>query len=324
MKRVPVILLSGLGILLSWQVPAGLAQSFKPGTEIRVLLVDKLDTAEAKDGQTFSATLAEPVKIGSGKTLERGTRVNGQVIEAVSSGRLKRPASLTLTLTSVDKTPIHTEALQIDGKSHAGRDTALIGGGAVAGAILGAIAGGGKGAVIGTAVGAGAGTGTAYATGKQEIVLRSESDLTFVVAGRPDTATRTPEPVVERNIDRDPEPKPARWRDNSREDRDDAYDALIFSEHDKFMIRSYFQSNHENLPPGLAKRGGNLPPGLEKRMSRDGVLPPGLQKRVEPLPEDLERELPRLPSGHSRVVLSGRVMILADDGRIVDLMFIYR
>ena len=60
---------------------------------------------------------------------------------------------------------------------------ALIGGVAAVGAVLGGIAGGGKGALIGTVAGAGAGTVTAAATGKQEIVLRAETPLTFVVAG---------------------------------------------------------------------------------------------------------------------------------------------
>ena len=323
MKRVSFQLFSGLGILLSWLAPRGLAQSIKPGVEIRVRLVDRLDTGEAKEGQVFSATLAEPVSLGSRRVLARGTRVNGQVTEAISSGPLKRPASITLILTSIDKNEIQTEALQIDGKSHAGRDTALIGGGAAAGALLGAIANGGKGAAIGTAIGAGAGTGTAYATGKQEIVLPPEAELIFVVANRTGTATTTPKPVVERTTERPPEPRPANWRDDSRED-DDAYDALIFSDRDEWLIHSYFRSNYGNLPPGLAKRGGDLPPGLEKKVRRDGTLPPGLQRRVEPFPAELERQLPRLPYGYSRVVLSGRALILADDGQIVDLMFIYR
>ena len=324
MKRLSFQLFSGLAILLFCLAPRGLTQSIKPGTEIKIRLLDKLDTGDAREGQSFRGTLAEPVSLGGRKVLARGTQANGHVTEAVRSGRLKRPASITLTLTSVNKTVIRTEALQIDGNSHAVRNTVLIGGGAAAGAILGGIAGGGKGAAIGTAVGAGAGTGTAFMTGKQEIVLPPESELTFVIANLTGAVTQTPQPIVKRNIERAPESRPAIWRDSSREDRDDAYDALIFSERDKWLIHSYFKSNYGNLPPGLAKRGGNLPPGLEKHMRRDGTLPPGLQKRVEALPSELERQLPRLPFGYSRVVLSGRVMILAGDGQIVDLMFIYR
>jgi hypothetical protein len=89
------------------------------------------------------------------------------------------------------------------------------------------------------------------------------------------------------------------------------------------MIHSYFESNYGNLPPALSKRGGDLPHGLEKRLRREEILPPGLQNRVEPLPSELEHQLPRLPWGYTRVFLSGRVLILADGGEVVDLMFIY-
>src|ERR1700680_1829641 len=100
MKRSPFLLLSGLGMLLSCLATSGLAQSIKPGTEVKVRLLENLNTGETKEGQTFSATLAEPVKLENGKVLTRGAQINGLVTEAVSSGRLKRPASITLTLTS--------------------------------------------------------------------------------------------------------------------------------------------------------------------------------------------------------------------------------
>jgi hypothetical protein len=298
MKRSTFYLLSGLGILLSCFAPGGLAQSIKPGTEIKVRLLENLNTGETIEGQTFSATLAEPVHLENGKVLDRGTQMNGLVSEAVSSGRLKRPASITLVLTGYGKTLIRTEAFQIDCNSHLLRNTAQIGGSAA--------------------------TGTAYLTGKQEIVLPPETELTFVASDRTAGATPTPEPVVERDAVRTPDPRPALWRKDSVEDRDSAYDALIFSERDKWLIHNYFQSNYGNLPPGLAKRGGDLPPELEKYLRREGTLPASLQKLMEPLPSELERQLPNLPMGYSRVAFSGRVLILAGDGEIVDLMLSYR
>ena len=96
---------------------------------------------------------------------------------------------------------------------------------------------------------------------------------------------------------------------------------VVFSTHDREVIRGYYHDRYSNLPPGLAKRGGNLPPGLQKHLERDGTLPPGLQKRVEPFPEDLEVRLPRLPDSYRRVVLGVDIMILdRRTQRIVDIV----
>jgi hypothetical protein len=240
----------------------------------------------------------------------------------ISSGRLKRPASITLTLTNIMGTRgaggLQTQALQIDGNSHAVRNVALIGGGAAAGAVLGGIADGGKGALIGTAVGASAGTATAYVTGKQELVLPVETQLTFVVAGEsvaPPQPYYSPGPV---------ESNARRERVDGRRDDQDAYDALIFSERDQAKIRSYYRGGSgRGLPPGLAKRNGNLPPGLAKQVRANGSLPPGLQKRVEPFPADLDRQLPRLPAGYSRVMMDGRAMTVGSDNRIIDVFVVF-
>jgi hypothetical protein len=230
--------------------------------------------------------------------------------------------------------------LQIDGKSHAARNVALIGGGAAAGAILGGLAGGGKGALIGTAAGAGAGTATAYITGKQELVLPAEMRLTFVVAGAAVRAPERSDARVEWNVrvgrddseydayDRDTYDRYDYDRDNryDRYDRDDhdryAYDRLRLTDRQQRTIRAYFRSgNGRGLPPGLAKRNGDLPRGLEKQLRRNGTLPPGLHRHVEPFPWDLDRQLPPLPRGASRVIVSGRAMVLVND-TIVDIMVI--
>jgi hypothetical protein len=295
-------------------VPGGIAQTAGGNTEIKVSLLDQLDTGETKAGQQFSATVTEPVRSGNRTILARGATVRGQVTDVVSSGRLQRPASITLQLTDIGGTALRAEALRMDGKSHGVRNVALIGGAAAAGAILGGVAGGGKGAAIGTAVGAGAGTATAYITGKQELVLPVETLLTFVMIGDVAPAVRPAE--MESNAIRGPS--------DARRAEQDAYDALIFSERDQRLIRSYFRSRGgRGLPPGLAKRNGNLPPGLEKQIQRNGVLPPGLRKNAEPFPMELSRQLPRLPAGYSRVIIEGRAMNIGSDNRIVDVIVIF-
>ncbi|HET6933528.1 MAG TPA: hypothetical protein VFI72_01740 [Candidatus Angelobacter sp.] len=96
---------------------------------------------------------------------------------------------------------------------------------------------------------------------------------------------------------------------------------IVFSTHDRDMIRDYYRDSYSNLPPGLAKRGGNLPPGLQKHLERDGQLPPGLQKRVQPFPVELERRLPPLPDGYRRVTLGVDILILdRRTQRIMDIV----
>jgi hypothetical protein len=113
------------------------------------------------------------------------------------------------------------------------------------------------------------------------------------------------------------------WKDqNSQGGDDDQRDKRpIFHTHDREIIIAFYHSQPSNLPPGLAKRNGNLPPGLEKHLERNGTLPPGLQKRVEPLPDELEIRLSRLPSGYRRCWVGGSVIILNQKtGAILDII----
>ena len=354
--KIRLSIFAGLGLLCAFLVSPASAQTFKPGTPIAIQLLTPLDTGTAQAGQEFSATLAQPLAVVR-TVWPKGTQVKGKVIEVVSSGRLSRPASITLQITQIGNSPVITEPEQIDGKSHAGRNAGLIVGGAAAGAILGGVAGGGKGAVIGTAAGAGAGTLAAAATGKQEIVLRAETPLNFVVAGGPAATPPPPPPAppvaeapqpgyrvsAERNerADAPPAREDSAYRDRGYEDRNRGYDdrgrgyddrdrgygdhpqrfRLFFSDRDVHVIREYFRSDDRGRR--MARRDGDLPPGLEKRLYRGGTLPQGLEHRAEPFPGELDRRLDPLPRGYSRVLLSGRAMILRDDGDIVDMIFIH-
>ncbi len=154
------------------------------GTEISVRLAQAISSASARSGGSFEGTLANALTVNGKEVAAVGSKVTGKIVNAVSSGRLSRPAELSLTLTSItpeggSETPISTSAWSMSGASHKKRDAELIGGGAGLGALVGAIAGKGKGAAIGAAVGAGAGTAGAAYTGKKEIQLAAETDLNF-------------------------------------------------------------------------------------------------------------------------------------------------
>jgi hypothetical protein len=98
-----------------------------------------------------------------------------------------------------------------------------------------------------------------------------------------------------------------------------------FEAREREIISGYYAKPSQGLPPGLAKRGGNLPPGLEKQLVRNGTLPPGLQKRLEPLPVELERQLPALPTdcGCRRGIIGTDVVLVRTGNNfILDVLHI--
>ena len=293
------------------------AAAIPEGTSIQVRLTTPLDSGEAEAGQTFTGTLAEPVVAGGKTVMAKGAAVRGKVVEAVSSGRLKRPASITLALTTVS-----TEPLKIDGKSHLVRNVALIGGGTAAGAIIGGATGGKKGAAIGAAIGAGAGTATAFLTGKNEIALPEEMILPFVAGSSAAAVAPASTARTERTSDLVPEAAGSYRNPDAKGKSERAAETVqvVFSDRDRELIHGYYKGG-KGLPPGLAKKR-KLPPGLAKKLRRNGSLPPGLQKRynAEPFPPDLVRQLSPVPSGFSRVLVAGRAVLMNRDNKILDLL----
>ncbi len=318
----------------------GLAGSAAAQTRatVSVRLIDTLSSESSQSGDSFTATLAGPLVVGDRIVAQKDARVTGQVREVVSSGRLSRPALITLSLKSVQsrsgRYPIETGNLTIKASSHATRNLLIIGGSAGAGAVIGGASAGGKGAAIGAAAGAGAGTLGAYLTGKHEIVLPSETLLTFHVTSvtvspkelsrlqRVGTGATSAERVSDTYEERDSHPAVARRRhrgEDEDEDEDETGErvrGIIFTDQERTVITNWFRRNHSDLPPGLAKRD-RLPPGLEKHLRERGTLPPGLQKRVQPLPFELERQLRRLPRGYRRAVLGGNVILMNEETSVI-------
>jgi hypothetical protein len=311
-----------------------------PGSKLQVRVTERLSSDTAKAGDTFHGMLAQPVIVNGKILFTKGTEVKGEVIAVSKSGRLSSPGQLQLVLTSIDggwfrSYPLSVQPLVLNGGSHTKNNVTKIGGGAAAGAIVGGVAAGGKGAAIGAGVGAGAGTAVAAATGKREAVVESEMLLTWTTnVHQPATSSRAvgvnPAAYRERGEHRERDDsgyaanQGRHHHDDDDEDdsdrRDDRGGNDVFSAHDRVVFRSCLGGgDYSNLPPGLAKRD-RLPPGLEKQLQRNGTLPPGLQKRVQPLPQACEVQLPRLPAGWVRVILSGRIILLDKTQRILDIL----
>jgi hypothetical protein len=335
MKRT-FVTISGLCAILI--VASASAATIPAGVQLPVRISESLSSANVKVGQAFHGTLEAPI-VANGRTVyAKGSPVTGKVVAVHPSGRLSDPGVLELEVVSVSNghssATLNTQVFRIKGESHTKANVEKIGGTAAAGSILGAIFGGGKGALIGAGAGAAAGTTVAAATGKKEAKVESEAVLPFVTAAAVPVAVAQRAPAgrqVQTDYRDDDQPAYHRANDDDRdEDRyrradgdDDPRYAHPFSDGDRRIIRSCYSEDYSNLPPGLAKRGGNLPPGLERQLQRNGTLPPGLQRRVQPLPQSCERRLPPVPSGWSRVVLSGRIMLLDGGYRIMDIFALH-
>lgn len=154
-------------------------------TALNVILLDALSSDKNKPGDTFQATLAAPLVVKGETVLEKGAKVQGRVVDAEESGRVKGRASMRLVLTSVTQgqkvIPIVTKPYAVEAEATKKRDAEIIGGAAGVGAAIGAIAGGGKGALIGAGVGGGAGTGTVLATKGKEVQFKPEAKLKFTL-----------------------------------------------------------------------------------------------------------------------------------------------
>jgi hypothetical protein len=153
------------------------------GTTLTVRVGQALSSKTSQSGQTFLATLAQPVSVGGRTAIPAGSTVGGTVVTAKSKGKIKGEGELTLALTSVtvkgQTYNIQTGVLDQTVKGKGKRTAVATGGGAAGGALIGGIAGGGKGAGIGALVGAGAGLLGGSLTGNQQIEIPAESALSF-------------------------------------------------------------------------------------------------------------------------------------------------
>jgi hypothetical protein len=156
------------------------------GTALTVRVGEALSSKTSQAGQTFLATLAQPVSTTSaGKmvSIPAGSALSGTVVSSKAKGKFKGEGELSLALTSITihghTYPIQTTTLSSTVKGKGKRTAATTGGGAAGGALIGGIAGGGTGAAIGAGVGAAAGFLGGTFTGNKQIEIPAESALSF-------------------------------------------------------------------------------------------------------------------------------------------------
>lgn len=141
------------------------------GTNFEVEMITPADTRTSNVGDRVEAKLLAPLMINGHVVADAGAMVSGEVAEVQRASNKKSKedrASLALDFNSIEtidgRKGLHATVANAEGKliakSTSTRDKLLIGGGAVAGAVIGKVAGGStKSTIIGAVGGAAAGTG---------------------------------------------------------------------------------------------------------------------------------------------------------------------
>jgi len=158
--------------------------TMRSGTSLSVRISDPLSSDHNHVGDTFSATLLQPVVVNGIVVAQHGQNVAGRVVEAKRAGRVSGVSRLGLTLTSLTAVdgqivPIQSQWLIHQGQTSRGRDAAAVAGATGLGAAIGAAANSGTGAAIGAGIGATASVVGVLLTRGSPTVIYPETPLTF-------------------------------------------------------------------------------------------------------------------------------------------------
>ncbi len=154
------------------------------GTVLVVRMIDSVDSDVNKPGETFRATLEEPIAVGENILAPKDTPVAVQLVHVKQSGQLRGEEEIALQLRSItvkSKTySLASEFAQVASEGKGKESAKVIGTTAGIGALIGVIVGGGKGAAVGAATGAGVGVVVQSVRGKQ-VQIPSEALLSFAL-----------------------------------------------------------------------------------------------------------------------------------------------
>lgn len=154
------------------------------GTTVTVRMIDSINSDSTNVGESFRASLDEPLVVDGRTVVPKGANVMVKVVKVDDAGRLSGTEEVAVELSEIivgdQRYVADSSHATVAAKSRGEENLKVIGGTAVVGAIIGAIAGGGKGAAIGAAAGAGAGAAIQAIRG-QRVQIPSESRLDFTL-----------------------------------------------------------------------------------------------------------------------------------------------
>jgi hypothetical protein len=166
------------------------------GTRFRARINETLSSKTARVGDTFTATVTDPVYSSNGVlVVPQGSTLTGRVDSVARAAKGGKPGTIDVsfrrlrtpngtsrvisgTMTDLDAEDAKTDnegTMSGDKMKH--RKLIFIGGGGAGGAILGAAIGGGKGALIGGLLGAGGGYLGQKLTKGEEAEVRSGTEF---------------------------------------------------------------------------------------------------------------------------------------------------
>ena len=157
------------------------------GTVLPVRIGETISSAHNQKGDTFFATLDQPLVIDGFVIADRGARVEGEVVDSIAPGRGKNSTRLEIRLVRLStsdgqRIAIRTDTFHREANSDNGKDVAKVAAGAAIGAAIGGAAGSGKGAGIGAAVGGAAGLADVLLTRGKSLEIPVESRISFRMA----------------------------------------------------------------------------------------------------------------------------------------------
>ena len=190
--------------------------TIKQGTWATVRTNDYLSSDHNQAGDTFTATLEQPLIVDGFVVAPRGTTVMGRVTDAKKAGRVEGTSRLGVELTGLtlvdgQQVSIQSQMINHNGPTSVGRDAAAIGGTTALGAALGAGADWGRGAAIGAGAGAAAGIIGVLLTRGHPTVIGPESPMTFQIAA-PVTFSTEHAPQAYQYVSTQQQPYPSQQR----------------------------------------------------------------------------------------------------------------
>jgi len=180
--------LRSIGGMILVCVVAAAATSAAPltvpaGMTVSVRMLDSIDAGTNYAGETFRATLDNPLLVDGQTVIPKGAEAIGRLVSVARSGRIQGRPVLTLELTALNfdgkSVAIQTSTYQEMGPSQTRRTAILAGGGAVLGTIVSVVAGGGF--LLGSNAGAAAGTVVQAVRGGKQLRIPGESLVTFTL-----------------------------------------------------------------------------------------------------------------------------------------------